>query len=305
MQNQQTSIDPEWTIIKLLEWTTSYFKSREIESPRTDAEILLAHVLKLKRIDLYLQYDQPLHSDELSAFKTLIKRRVEREPVAYILGTKGFWSMDFIVTKDVLIPRPETELLVETALKLLPDDSIVNSASKPRYILELGTGSGAVILSLVSMKPGHFYFASDRIPAAAILAKRNARRHGLENVVVFFCADWFGAFNEGRSAFDIIISNPPYVPSLVIGKLQPEIARYEPISALDGGEDGLSCLSHIIHNAHLYLRPEGYLLLEIGYDQRNDVKGIVDQCAKYENIVYKKDYNGHDRVVQMQKKVEL
>lgn len=305
MQNQPTSIDPEWTIIKLLKWTTSYFKSRDIESPRADAEILLAHALRLRRIDLYLKYDQPLHSGELSAFKTLIKRRINREPVAYILGTKGFWSMDFIVTKDALIPRPETELLVETALKLLPDDSIVNSVSKPKHILELGTGSGAVILTLASMRPRHLFFASDRIPAATVLAKRNARRHGLENVVGFFCADWFRAFDEERSEFDMIISNPPYVPSRVIGNLQSEITRHEPISALDGGEDGLSWLSHIIHYAHLYLPPQGYLLLEFGHDQKSDVQRIVDQCEKYENVVYTKDYNGHDRVVQMQKNVEI
>lgn len=302
MQNQPTSIDPEWTIIKLLKWTTSYFKSRDIDSPRAEAEILLAHALKLRRIDLYLHYDQPLYRNELATYKDLIKRRINREPVAYILGAKEFWSMDFIVTKDVLIPRPETELLVETALSLLPDDSNINSISKPKHILELGTGSGAVVLSLASMRPHHLYFASDRILAATGLAKRNAKLHGLETVVSFFCSDWFGTFDEGRPVFDMIISNPPYVPSRVIGKLQLEISRYEPISALDGGEDGLSCLRHIINNAHLYLRRQGVLLLEIGHDQKNDVRRIIDQCAKYENIVYTKDYNGYDRVVQMQKK---
>jgi release factor glutamine methyltransferase len=302
MQNHPTSIDPEWTIIKLLKWTTSYFKSREIDSPRAEAEILLAHALKLRRIDLYLHYDQPLYRKELATFKDLIKRRINREPVAYILGAKEFWSMDFIVTKDVLIPRPETELLVETALNLLPDDSNINSISKPKHILELGTGSGAVVLSLASMRPHHLFFASDRIPAAAGLAQRNAKRHGPQNVVSFFCADWFGAFDEGRPVFDMIISNPPYVPSRVIGKLQLEISRYEPISALDGGEDGLSCLRHIINTAHFYLRRQGTLLLEIGHDQKNDVRRIIDQCAKYENIVYTKDYIGYDRVVQIQKK---
>ncbi|MGD8771007.1 MAG: peptide chain release factor N(5)-glutamine methyltransferase, partial [Desulfobacterales bacterium] len=123
MQNQPKSRDPEWTIIKLLKWTTSYFKSHDIDSPRSTAEILLAHVLKLKRIDLYLRYDQPLSLNELSKFKVLIKRRIEREPVAYILGVKEFWSMDFAITKDVLIPRPETECLVEAALSLLPEDN--------------------------------------------------------------------------------------------------------------------------------------------------------------------------------------
>jgi len=305
MQNQSVSIDPEWTIIKLLKWTTSYFKSKNIDSPRADAEILLAHVLKLRRIDLYLKYDQPLNSDELAAFKTLIKRRIDREPVAYILGIKGFWSMDFLVTKDVLIPRPETELLVETALKLLPEDPLPDGDSNPKRILELGTGSGAVILSLASIRPPHLYFASDRIPSAAFLAMRNARRHSLQNVVGFFSADWFGAFKEGCPLFDMILSNPPYVPSRIIGSLQPEITRYEPISALDGGEDGLSCLRHIIQNAHLYLGRQGYLLLEIGHDQKDAVRRIIEQCSKYEHITYTKDYNGRHRVVQMRKKAEI
>jgi len=302
MQNQPTATDPEWTIIKLLRWTTSYFESRDIDGPRIEAEILLAHALQLQRIDLYLRYDEPLSSDELSRFKGLIKRRINREPVAYIVGSKEFWSMDFIVTKDVLIPRPETEFLVEAAINLLPQDSASNPILTPKHILELGTGSGAVVLALASMRPCHLFFASDTITAAVRLAKQNAKHHGFESRVIFICADWFGPFKDKRPVFDMIVSNPPYVPSRVIGKLQPEIVKYEPISAIDGSEDGLSCLRHIINNAHLYLQRKGHLLLEIGHDQKNDVQKIVDQCAKYENVVYTKDYSGYDRVVQMQKK---
>jgi len=302
MQNQPRSTDPEWTIIKLLKWTTSYFESHDIDGPRIEAEILLAHALQLQRIDLYVQYDRPLSSNELSRFKDLIKRRINREPVAYILGSKEFWSMDFMVTKDVLIPRPDTEFLVEAAINLLPQDSASNAILTPKRILELGTGSGAVILALASMRPCHLFFASDRIAAAVKLAKQNANHHGFERRVSFICADWFGPFKDKMPVFDMIVSNPPYVPSRVIGKLQPEIVRYEPISALDGNEDGLSCLRYIIDNAHFYLQRKGHLLLEIGHDQRNDVQNIVDQCAKYENVVYTKDYSGYDRVVQMRKK---
>ncbi len=302
MQNQPTSTDPEWTIIKLLRWTTSYFESRDIDGPRIEAEILLAHVLQLQRIDLYLRYDEPLSSNELSRFKDLIKRRINREPVAYIVGSKEFWSMDFIVTKDVLIPRPETEFLVETAINLLPQDSAFNPILTPKRILELGTGSGAVVLALASMRPCHLFFASDRMTAAVRLAKKNAKHHGFESRVSFICAGWFESFKDKRPVFDMIVSNPPYIPSRVIGKLQPEIVKHEPISAIDGGEDGLSCVRHIINNAHLYLQLKGHLLLEIGHDQRNDVQKIVDQCSKYENVVYTKDYSGYDRVVQMRKK---
>ncbi len=301
MQNQQKSRDPEWTIIKLLEWTTSYFKSRDIDSPRSTAEILLAHVLKLKRIDLYLQYDQPLSLNELSKFKVLIKRRIEREPVAYIVGVKEFWSMDFVATKDVLIPRPETECLVEAALSLLPRDNAFDINPLPKRILELGTGAGAVILAIAFTRPKHIYFASDCSVSAIRVARQNSKRHGLDRVVNFFCADWFMPLKYGKK-FDMILSNPPYVPTRVIGRLQPEIYKYEPISALDGGKNGLLCLKHIINTAHEYLNPEGSLLLEIGYDQKNDVRSIIDQCGNYDHVVFTKDYGGYDRVVRMRKK---
>ena len=304
MQNQSTSRDPEWTIIKLLEWTTSYFKSHDIDSPRSTAEILLAHVLKLKRIDLYLRYDQPLYINELSKFKVLIKRRVEREPVAYIVGVKEFWSMDFAVTKDVLIPRPETECLVEAALSLLAQDNAFDINPSPKSILELGTGSGAVILAIASMRPEHIYFASDRSVKAVQLARQNSKRHGLDTTVSFFCADWFTPLHAGKKRFDMIISNPPYVPTRVIGRLQPEIYKYEPVSALDGDRNGLFCLRHIINTAHEYLNPGGSLLLEIGHDQKNNVQSMINHCGNYDHVVFTKDYSGYDRVARMKKKKE-
>ena len=302
MQNQPKSIDPEWTILKLLKWTTSYFKSHDIDSPRATAEILLAHILKLKRIDLYLRYDQPLISNELLQFKVLIKRRIKREPVAYIVGVKEFWSMDFAVTEDVLIPRPETECLVEASLGLLPENSNFDPNNPPMRILELGTGSGAVILALASTVKNHLFFASDRSVKAALLAKKNAKHHGLDKTVNFFCADWFTSLKVVRDQFDMIISNPPYIPTQVVGQLQPEIFKYEPISALDGNEDGLSCFRLIINNAHFYLNRKGSLVLEIGHDQKNEVRKIAEKCGNYKNIVFSKDYSGYYRVVQMQKK---
>lgn len=302
MQNQPKSIDPEWTILKLLKWTTSYFKSHDIDSPRATAEILLAHILKLKRIDLYLRHDQPLISYELLKFKAFIKRRIKREPVAYIVGVKEFWSMDFAVTEDVLIPRPETECLVETSLGLLPKDSNSDPNNPPMRILELGTGSGAVILALASMETKHLFFASDLSIKAVLLAKQNAKHHGLDKTVNFFCADWFTPIKDVRHQFDMIISNPPYIPTQVVSQLQPEIYKYEPISALDGNEDGLRCFRHIINNAHVYLNRQGSLVLEIGHDQKNEVQKIAEKCGNYINIVFTKDYSGYNRVVQMQKK---
>jgi len=302
MTNYSKSSDPEWTITKLLEWTTSYFKSHDIDSPRTAAEILLAHILKLRRIDLYLRYDQPLSSAELTQFKALIKRRVKREPVAYIVGVKEFWSLDFTVTGDVLIPRPETECLVEAALSLLPESSKHGSEFESQRILELGTGTGAIVLALASRRRQPLFFASDRSIKALALARENAGRHGLERDVCFFCGDWLAPLSNTKYRFDMIISNPPYIQTQAVRRLQPEIFEYEPIAALDGGKDGLNCLRLIIEGAYLFLNAHGNLLLEIGHDQKTEVAKIIAECGHYENVLFKKDYSGYDRVVQMQKK---
>jgi release factor glutamine methyltransferase len=299
MQNQAKPRRPEWTIMKIVQWAAQYFKDYGIDSPRTTAEILLAHVLKFKRIDLYLRYDQPLFGQELEQFKVLIKRRINREPVAYIVRGKEFWSLELAVTEDVLIPRPETECLVEAAVQVLGNDS----NPQPKRILELGTGSGAVVLALASQNPRHIYFASDVSAKAVEVAVRNARRHRLDAKISFFCADWFSALPMGKESFDLILSNPPYIKTGVLGRLQPEIFEYEPAIALDGGEDGLRGLRHIIAGGHPYLKPGGTLLLEIGHDQKEDVYKIMAECGRYEHFACTQDYSGYDRVVRMRKKM--
>jgi release factor glutamine methyltransferase len=287
-----------WTIIKLIRWATSYLKSHDIDSPRTTGEILLAHALKVNRIDLYLNYDQPLIDDELQKFKALIKRRIRREPVAYILGAKEFWSLDFKVNPNVLIPRPETECLVEKALDLLSQ----SAASPPQRILDLGTGSGAIVTALASQQPQHVYFASDRFPPAVEVARVNAGRHECFDRIHFFVGDWFSSLNALRTSFDMIVSNPPYIPSKIIDGLQPEIGKFEPRAALDGAEDGLACYRIIIGAAPGYLKTAGVLVMEIGHDQREDVRRIVAGGDRFEEFVCAKDYSGHDRVVWMRKK---
>ena len=319
MRNQQNQTEPEWTIIKILQWTTSYFKSNGIDSPRATAEILLAHTLGLKRIDLYLRHDQPLNRSELDLFKSLIRKRTNKEPVSYIVGCKEFWSMELEVTQDVLIPRPETECLVEEALSGLtkqhpcnpnPDKrgkevygiiscrkNAENNLLLPKRILEMGTGSGAVILAIASQKPGHLYFASDISIKAAGIANKNAKRLSFDNEISFFCGNWFLPLREKDNFFDIIISNPPYIRKNDIGDLQPEINRFEPIEALDGGEDGLEHIRHIIEHAHQFLNNEGNLLLEIGHDQKDSVEKIIIETGKYKRAYFRKDYSGFDRVV--------
>jgi len=294
----QSIEDVNWTIIKLIRWAASYLKSYDIDSPRATGEILLAHALKLKRIDLYLNYDQPLTEDELQRFKALIKRRIKREPVAYILGVKEFWSLELTVNQHVLIPRPETECLVEKALAFLSQ-----STSSPRQrILDLGTGSGAIAVALASQQPQHIYFASDRFWPTLAVARGNAKRHGLSERIHLFVGDWFASLRDAKPDFDMMVSNPPYVPSDVIGGLQPEICRYEPRAALDGAMDGLACHRTIIGAAPTYLKPGGLLMLEIGHDQTDAVRRIAESTGNYAEFNCAKDYSGYDRVVWMRKK---
>lgn len=302
MQNPQSIREPEWTILKLLKWTTSYFQSHSIDSPRATAEILLSHALGMNRIDLYLRYDQPVVSKELTAFKDLIKRRVQREPVAYITGSKEFWSKELIIDPSVLIPRPETECLVEKALSLLP--ALNGSSRAPKYILEVGTGSGAIIIALAGERPGHFYFASDLSIPAIGLAKKNAKYHHLNEEILFFSGDLFACLRQNTFSFDMILSNPPYIPTSVLSRLQPEIVRYEPLMALDGKADGLYFIQKIISSAHHYLKPDGVLLMEIGYDQKKAIEILAKTCSAYEEISFEKDYSDHDRIVCMRKKQE-
>ena len=298
MQNQPQSRESFWTILKLLKWAAAYFKSHQIENPRAAAEVLLAHTLRKERIDLYVCYDQPLGSEELQHFKTLIKKRIEREPVAYITGVKEFWSMEMQVTPDVLIPRPETECLVEAVIAQLSG----NSEPTPRRILELGTGSGAIVLALASRLRGDLFFASDCSIRAVRQAQQNARRRQFGDRIHFFCGDWMKALKSSGGLFDIIVSNPPYIKTGLITGLQPEIYRYEPFQALDGGEDGLGCLRLIIDQAHPYLKDGGRLFLEIGFDQKKSVHDIITENGNYCETVFGQDYSGCDRTVVMRKK---
>ena len=287
-----------WTILKLVQWTTAYFESRGIDSPRSTAEILLAHILDITRIDLYLRYDQPMAASELARYREAIRRRARREPVAYITGQREFWSMPLDVNQQVLIPRPETECLVELALDEIPEAG----DGQPCRILDLGTGSGAIILALAKERADHWYVALDRQPAAVRLAKKNAVRQGLATGVRFICGDWFACLNATGSRFDLIVSNPPYVRAGEIDGLQPEVARYEPRTALDGGPDGLACLRHIITAAPGFLKPGGTLILEIGYDQAEAVLAMARHRKVYGALAVENDFSGLPRVARMKLK---
>jgi release factor glutamine methyltransferase len=280
----------------MLSWTESYFKDHSIDSPRLASEMILAHSLGIQRIDLYLQYDRPLEKHELSDFKALIKRRVQNEPVAYITGERGFYESEFKVAKGVLIPRADTETLVEEAVRLLKKALAQNITQK---VLELGTGSGAIIVSLAKALPEHFYFANDVSLDALGIAKINAENIA-DDKVSFFSGSWFKAL-KSDFLFDLIVSNPPYIPTGDIKTLEAQIHAFEPMLALDGGSDGLDCYREIFADAHSHLIPGGVLLVEMGFDQKEGLQGIFEQYPEYESIEFIQDLAGHNRVVKIKK----
>ena len=297
MPNDNPIETEPWTILKTLHWTVDFFKRHHLDTARIDAELLLAKALGCERIDLYIRHDQPLDDNELSIFKGLIRRRAAHEPIAYITGIKEFWSLPFEVTPDVLIPRPDTECLVETAVSVLTDGGFGDSAG----VLELGVGSGAISVALAhDYKTGRF-FASDRSLQAICLAKKNASRNLGDHRIRFFVGDWVDALSPDRALFDMIVSNPPYVPTADIATLAEDIRRFEPVAALDGGPDGLGAIRRILETAHLHLRPGGVLLLEMGSDQRAAVQKCIDRLGHYSSVAFNKDYGGHDRVVLARK----
>jgi release factor glutamine methyltransferase len=285
---------PGWTVLALLRRATDHLHEQGIDSPRAAAEILLAHALNCRRIDLYLRFDQPVEVAERDRFRDLIRRRLRREPVAYITGFREFWSLPLVVDASVLIPRPETECLVEAALAVLPE-----SDDAPKRILDLGTGSGAVVLALAKERPGHQFLATDCSVAALAAARANARRLALEARLDFLTGDWFAPLRRCRQ-WDLIVSNPPYIATSVLADLDPEVVAFEPRQALDGGPDGLDSLHRIIDQAPSYLADSGYLLLEIGADQRRPVAERVRKTTAYRRMDFRTDYAGRDRVAILQ-----
>jgi release factor glutamine methyltransferase len=264
-----------------------------IDSARLDVEVLLRHVLGVKTAELYLDFDMVLNAAAEREFKKLLLRRAGREPVAYITSHREFWSLDFVVTPEVLIPRPETELLVERALKLatrLPAMSALN-------ILDLGTGSGAIAVSLAKELPQARISAVDISAVAIEIACLNARRHGVEDRVEFFCGDLFEPVTEEREGYDLIVANPPYIRNGDLAGLAPEIREWEPIMALDGGADGLFCYRRIVAAAGDYLKAGGSILLELGNAMGEAVARLFADAGGFEPAQVYRDYAGNERVI--------
>jgi release factor glutamine methyltransferase len=251
---------------------------------RADAEVLLAYALSKPRSWLIAHADDVLSAEHTSAYTVLVEQREAGEPVAYITGRRGFWSLDLEVTSATLIPRPETELLVELALERLPVDAAVN-------VVDLGTGSGAVALAIARERPRAKVIATDASADALAVAQRNAERHGIKNVS-FMHGDWFAPLGEQR--FDVIVSNPPYVESHDPHLNQGDL-RFEPMSALASGADGLDDIRRIVRDAGRHLVPGGWLLFEHGWNQGDAVRMLLSN-ASFAKVSTMRDLEVRDRV---------
>jgi release factor glutamine methyltransferase len=289
----------KWIIKDLLEVTAEYLKNKDIDSPRLCAEILLAYQLKTTRIKLYLNFDQPVSEKDLNEYRSLIQRRLKREPVQYITGVQEFWSKEFMVGPQVLIPRPETEVLVEQTLALLGSKKADEATGVPS-ILDVGTGSGAVAVSLAGELPDADIWASDLSAEALEIAKANARKHGVEEKIHFIKSDIFSALDPSQR-FNVIVSNPPYIPSKDLDGLQPEVSKYEPRTALDGGENGLFFINKLILAGKEFLKPRGWLLMEMGPFQIARTLEMVEKEGSYGEKMAVQDYSRCNRVVMARK----
>lgn len=275
------------TILEGIQLTTEYLEKKGIDSARMNAELMLAHILKCKRLDLYLQFDKPLKDEEVSLYREFLKRRSQFEPLQYILGTVEFYGLEFKVNRSVLIPRPETEILIET---------ILNNTSKEvsLTILDIGTGSGNIPISLARNLPLAKITSIDISGSAVELANENAVLNGVNENITFV--------NTGideyapDEKFDIIVSNPPYVSKDEYQNLQPEILNYEPIEAVTDNNDGFYFYNLISEKAKSFLRRPGSLYFELGAELFPEVKNIMERKG-FEKITFKKDYLNIDRVI--------
>jgi release factor glutamine methyltransferase len=274
-----------WTIIELLKWTADYLKEKKFDNGRLTGERLLAHVLNCRRVDLYVQFERPLNGDELASYKALLKRRLAHEPLQYIIGETEFFSLPFKVGPGVLIPRPETELLVEKALAAA-------SQWPEARILDIGTGSGNIAISLAVHLPGARITAVDCSQPALALALENGQRNGVSERIRWQEWNLFSDACPLPTPFDIVVSNPPYIRQADFDTLPPEIKSFEPSTALLAGSDGLDAYRAISKWLPTLLSKPGFAFLEIGADQATDVAAVLGQ------VVVHKDLAGKDRIVE-------
>ena len=273
-----------WTVLKVLNWTKEYLSQKGVENARLESEWMLCAVLGLDRMGLYVNFDKPLTEAELAAYRAMVMRRARREPLQYILGTQEFMGLEFDVTPDVLIPRHDTEVLVKAA---------VQRAGEHGRILDIGVGSGCIAVAIAKALPLADVYGVDKSPAALAVARGNADKHGARlNLSEGSLLEPFAG-----QRFDLIVSNPPYIPTSDLAGLQEEVRGYEPRHALDGGDDGLDFYRLIILAAPGHLANGGWLIFEVGIGEAGPVLELLKQGGDFTDLFAEHDLNGIDRVV--------
>lgn len=287
----------DWTIQKLLTWITDYLTQRTVDAPRLSAELLLSSVLGLKRIELYTQYNQPVTQERLEQLRGLVKRAGLHEPVVYLVGKTEFYSMEFEVTPDCLIPRPETELLVQRAIEFL------RRRSGPQQVCDLCTGCGVIAVAIAGNVPDAKVVATDLSAAALSVAARNVAKHELQDRVELLQGDLFEPVipQLDVTPFDLIACNPPYVSTVEYEALEKNVKDYEPRLALHAGDDGLDVYRRLCEQVGQFLKPGGILLLEIGYTQGPAVRELLERANAFAEIRVEKDLQKNDRIVVAQR----
>ncbi len=305
-----------WTIQKLLNWATEHFTKNGLDSPRLSAELLLSHVVGLKRIELYTHFDKPVTKQQLDQLHGLVKRADQNEPIAYLTGKTEFYSLELTVTPDCMIPRPETELLVERAIEFLrsrtdrqpavslPALSLVE-VSNP-FVCDLCTGSACIAIAIAKNLPDAHIIATDICDAALNIAAKNVEKHQLKDRIKLLCGNLFDPIvpqldleklvPDSDRGFDLIVCNPPYVSALEFEKLGKNVKDYEPKSALFAGADGLNIYRLISEKADDFLKPDAALMLEVGYSQGQAVRQLLEQAGCFSEITIEKDSHDNDRI---------
>lgn len=283
----------KWTIQKLLGWITDYFGKSGVDSARLSAEMLLAFVLGLQRIELYVHFDRVVAGDKLKVLHELVKRAGEHEPIAYLIGRTEFYSLEIKVNRDCLIPRPETELLAERGIEFL------RKRTGRQYVCDLCTGSGCVAVAVAKGVKDVGIIATDICDAAISVAAENVAHHALGETIKLLCGDLFAPIIEGldKTRFDLIVSNPPYISTSEYETLDKNVKEYEPKKALHAGDDGLDVYRRTIEQANEHLKDDGALMLEIGYAQGQAIKGLLEAAGCFSEITIEKDFQNNDRVV--------
>ncbi len=289
----------QWTIRSLLQRTAEFLESKGIPAGRLNAEVLLAHAFETDRLGLYLRYDTEVPQEVLARFRALIQRRIRREPLQYITGVQEFWSLPFRVKNTTLIPRPESEHVIEVALRYVP--TITLHEGDRLRVLDLGTGCGNLAVALCKELPSAWIVATDLSGQALAVAMENATRLVGDRKVSFVQADLFEAFHPQCARFHMILANPPYVPTAELARLEPEVRDHEPRIALDGGPNGMDILNRIISHAPDFLCAGGYLIAEIGSEQGPLVVEEVSKTGRYARWEIYRDFAASQRVLVAQR----